>query len=68
VKGLEVSDQIKPLRSTAPKDSILSPQFIYRNSAQTDVAATFARVRAQQAAEAKSKITVPVLAERRRAK
>jgi hypothetical protein len=63
-----LNDEFKPLRSTAHPSSILSSKFIYRNSAQTDVAATIARVRAQQAAEAKSKTTVPVLAERRRAK
>ena len=63
-----MSEEFKPLRSTASPDSILSPKFPYRNSAQTDVAATFARIRAQQAAEAKSKTSVPVLAERRKAK
>lgn len=62
-----MTDQLKPLRSTAPVSSILSPAFPYRNSAQTDVAATFARVRAEQAAEAKANRNVPVLSERRKA-
>lgn len=62
-----MTEQLKPLRSTAPASSILSPSFPYKNAAQTDVAATFARVRAEQAAEAKANSKVPVLAERRKA-
>ena len=31
----------KPLRSTAPKTSILSPEFVYRDSASTDIRHTF---------------------------
>jgi hypothetical protein len=46
---------MKPLRSTAPRSSLLHPERPYTNSASTDVAATFARIRAQMA-QAKAKV------------
>lgn len=39
---------MKPLRSTAPAHSLLNPARPYVPAAQTDLAATFARIRAQQ--------------------
>ena len=41
-----MSEQYKPLRSTRPPTSILSPAFKYRSAAATDLRETFARVRA----------------------
>ncbi len=35
--------KFKPLRSTRPPTSILSESFRYRNSAETDIRATFAK-------------------------
>ena len=51
----------KTLKSSAPVSSILNPAFKYRKAANTDVAATFARIRAEQAAEKKAMKSVPVL-------
>lgn len=42
---------MKPLRSSAPAHSILNPARAYTPAAATDLAATFERVRKQQAAE-----------------
>jgi hypothetical protein len=39
---------LRPLRSKSPITSILNPRFPYVPASQTDVAATFARVRKQQ--------------------
>jgi len=42
---------VKPLKSNAPAHSLLNPSRPYVPAAQTDLAATFARIRAQQAQE-----------------
>jgi hypothetical protein len=39
---------MKPLRSSAPRHSILCAHFDYTNAASTNIAATFARVRREQ--------------------
>lgn len=40
---------MKPLKSNAPAHSLLNPSRPYVPAAQTDIAVTFARFRAQQA-------------------
>jgi hypothetical protein len=47
---------MKSLRSSAPPHSILSTQFRYTNSGQTNIAATFARAR-KQMTTAQAKVT-----------
>ena len=37
------------MRQTKPKLSILDKRFVYRNAAETDVAATFRRIRREMA-------------------
>lgn len=42
---------MKALRSSAPAHSLLNPARRYTNAASTNIAATFARIRAEQAAK-----------------
>lgn len=44
---------MKPLISKRPIGSILNPAFEYKTAAQTDVAATFRRIRRQMAEQDK---------------
>jgi hypothetical protein len=45
---------MKPLKSSAPRHSILCADFDYTNAASTNVAATFARIRREQKEIAKA--------------
>lgn len=42
-------NEYKPLKSSAPPTSILSPSFVYVNAAHTDIRARFDKVRREQA-------------------
>lgn len=46
---------MKPLKSTEPITSILNPAFQYIPAVQTNIEATFRRIRKQMAEEAKPK-------------